>query len=132
MTRERPAVAVQKVWRANGRRFLTAWAAYYEVAKSLLAEKYPRWLDDDGLEDEIAEGGTLGAAMASADGIPDWRARRDRRQRLFWTAYRCYDDAPSDAGFDDMKWRRYVTRVARRFMAADRRKNTGDKQPQNP
>lgn len=120
--RERPSVSTQRVWRANGRRFLTAWAAYYEIAKSLLAKKYPRWLDDEGLEDELPDGGTLGAAMASADGIRDWKARRDRRRRLFWITYRYHDDAPTEAGFDEIKWRRYVTRVARRFMAADRRK----------
>lgn len=120
--RERPTVETQRVWRANGRRFLTAWAAYYELAKSLLAKKYPRWLDDDNLEDELPEGGTLGSARASDDGIADWRARRDRRQRLFWVTYRYHEDAPSDAGFDEFRWRRYVTRVARRFMAADRRR----------
>lgn len=120
--RERPTVTTQQVWRANGRRFLTAWSAYYEVAKSLLAKKYPRWLDDDNLDDELAEGGTLGNARASDDGIRDWRARRERRQRLFWVTYRYHDDAPTDAGFDEDKWRRYVTRVAKRFMAADRRR----------
>lgn len=119
--RERPTVQVQKVWRVNGKPFLTAWAAYYELAKSLLAKKYPRWLDDDNLDYELPEGGTLGNAMASDAGIPDWQARRDRRQRLFWVTYRYHDDAPAEAGFDEMKWRRYVTRVARRFLAADRR-----------
>jgi hypothetical protein len=120
--RERPTVSTQQVWRINGRRFLTAWAAYYDLAKSLLSEKYPRWLDDYNLEDDLPEGGTLGAAMASDAGIPDWRARRSRRQRLFWVTYRYHDDAPTEAGFDESKWRRYVTRVARRFMTADRRR----------
>lgn len=121
--RERPTVTVQQVWRADGRRFLTEWAAYYAIAKGLLAKKYPRWLDDKDLDHELPEGGTLGNARSSDEGIADWQARRDRRQRLFWTTYRYYDDAPTDAGFDDNKWRRYVTRVARRFMAADRRRS---------
>lgn len=123
MTRPIPTVTTQKVWHVNGRRFLREWAAYYAIAKDLLAKKYPRWLDDDNLEDELAEGGTLGNARASDEGIRDWRDRRDRRHRLFWTTYRYYDDAPTDAGFDQAKWKRYVTRVARRFMAADRRKS---------
>lgn len=122
MTRAVPTCTTQKVWHVNGRRFLREWSAYYEIAKDLLAKKYPRWLDDDNLEDELPEGGTIGNARASDEGIRDWRARRDRRQRLFWVTYRYYEDAPSDAGFDDNKWKRYVTKVARRFMAADRRK----------
>lgn len=124
MTRPVPTVTTQKVWHVNGRRFLREWAAYYAIAKDLLAKKYPRWLDDDNLEDELPEGGTLGNARASDDGIRDWRARRDRRQALFWVTYRYYEDAPSDAGFDENKWKRYVTKVARRFMAGDRRKAT--------
>lgn len=136
MKREVPVSKPATLWRAGGRWFQRRDKAYYAVAKKLVLAKYPRWLDDQDVEDltddvcqvckdngdascATCEGSGVtrtphGDQLARVDGIADWRARRDRRVMLFW------DDRGQH--FDTERWQTVIRRLARFMMYVDDRR----------
>lgn len=113
MKRDIPISKQATLWRANGRWFQRRDAAYYAIAKDLLLRRYPRWLDDENIEERADVDGfeCVGDVHAKADGIVDWRARRDRRVMLLW------DNRGQH--FDVFRWQRIIRRLARFLMFVD-------------
>lgn len=130
MTREVPTSKQVTVWRVERRWYIRKSAAYYAIAKKLVAKKYPRWLDDHDLESVAGVPGSdpvdlVGDVHAEVDGIADWRARRERRQELFWRRVQSSSwDEDAYEGFDPEKWQRFVRRVARFLMFVDHRRES--------
>lgn len=126
MTREVPTSNTCTVWRAEGRWFLRESAAYYAIAKALVSKKYPRWLGDHDLDEPLVGldcvGQTHGDRMADFEGLPNWRARRDRRHKLFVTDVPASYEEAGGEYFDPDKWQAFVRRVARFLMFVDRRR----------
>lgn len=125
MTRPSPTPKETTIWLADGRWFQNRGAAYYAIAKRLVINKYPRWLQDHDLDEAQAMDitpGTIGDLHASYEGIADWRRRREKMRTLFVTQVpSTYEDAGGEY-FDTDRWKRVVTRVARFLMFVDRRR----------
>ena len=133
MTREVPTGKPITAWRGAGRWFQRRADAYYAIAKQLVVARYPRWLQDADLEEiepSVEDVATIkrGDLMAQCEPVPmpDWRARRDKAERLF---FRDYGNGWTDEGvhgshFDPEKWQRFVRRVARYLAFVDKRRAT--------
>jgi hypothetical protein len=106
--REIPATKEVTVYRGNGRWYQRREAAYYAIAKSMVGARFPRWLDDPQLEDAHRD------EIAAAEGIRDWRARRDRMLVLLYDSQECH--------FHPDKWRRLCRRLAKFLAFVDRRR----------
>lgn len=142
MTRQVPKSKTATLWQGARKEWYQRRAdAYYSIAKELVLQKYPRWLGDHDLELPCVSGppgagadgldmGVTGDVNAEAHaellGVTvaewgDWRTRRDRRERLF---YSTLDDGyPEQSyGFDDRRWRPFVRRLARFMMFVDDRR----------
>lgn len=97
-------------WRVDGGKKIHAGkrAAYYELAKRLVLEKYPPILGhEDGL---VPEGWTTEHA----------NSRFDKAAALFWTRTDGYEH------FDSKKWTAFVRRVARFLMFVDAKRSLAD------
>lgn len=88
------------------RRFFTAGAAWYALAKSLVGAKYlSAWRAVDGYR-------------KSAFIDPPTDAERDRAERCQHLFY-VDDNHDEQTHFDTAKWQAYVRRVARKLRALD-------------
>lgn len=116
--REVPLEKAATVYRGNGKWYQRRNAAYYAIAKSLVADRFPRWLDDSQLDLERVQddGEKLGDALAALESPPirDWRSRRDRMLDLL------YDY--NGVHFDPRKWQRLCRRLAKFLAFVDRRR----------
>ena len=93
------------------RRFFTAGAAWYALAKSLIGNKYlSAWRVVDGY-----------SGIAFMDPPTDAeRVRAERCQDLFYSVEEIGSDRDIDRTyFDTHKWQAYVRRVARKLRALD-------------
>ena len=122
--REVPTSKTTTLYKGAGKWYQRREAAYYAIARAMVCKRYPRWLDDPDLENRIdVDGDTLGDIQASAEGVANWRARRDRRVALFWTRRPfSYDDGPSGEYFDVDKFQRFVRRLAKFLAFVDSRR----------
>lgn len=116
--REIPLEKEATLYRGNGKWFQHRRNAYYAIAKSLVAARFPRWLDDlhTDLEETDAAGDRVGDVLAAAEHPPmrDWRARRERMFELL------YDY--NGTHFDPQRWQRLCRRLAKFLAFVDRRK----------
>ncbi len=88
------------------RRFLTAGAAWYALAKSLVGSKY---LSAWRAVDSYRKGAFIDPPTDAE------RDRAERCQHLFYVD----DNHGEQTHFDTAKWQAYVRRVARRLRALD-------------
>ena len=93
---------------ATNRRYLSKAAAYYNAAKSLVADKYP---NGDKVVDYEQDTGSI-VCRRDIDPDRDWERIDRRRDELFRSA-------ELDGAFDSGKWSRFVRRVAKFLRFAD-------------
>lgn len=109
MTRGTPQLALSWTDGVHPKRYVSARSAYYAIAKRLVVEKYPAWLtegdgsDGHGWERELLE------------------QRAVKAFALFYA-----DDGYRLTHFDDRRWKRFVTRVARFLAFVDRKRTTAE------
>lgn len=122
MTRPVPAMKVATLWKgAKSTWYQRRSAAYYSIAKKLVSDHYPRWLQDANLDTLTEDDGVevYGDVWARVDGVRDWRARREKMLKLFWTFSNGWDEPSSY--FNVEKFQRFTKRVARFLMFVDER-----------
>lgn len=116
---------LRTVYKARGlqRSFLTSHAAYYNAAKRMVCEKYPRELTD---EDRFRPGHVMTNAEVSrlfGIGLANVPCRRRKRRRLFYDdVCDCSEDethGPECGYFDADRWSAFVRRVARFLKFVD-------------
>ncbi len=104
-------------WRAvggRGRIYRHRDAAYYEIAKKLVLDKYPPSLTDYNGPTDVDR-----VALGLVGGDAEWFERRvDKAHELF-----CYPPGQDYHGaFDSRRFQRFVKRVARFLMFVDDRR----------
>ena len=86
--------------------------AYYAIAKALVIEKYPAWLEAKDNHDPVMYGQALGWSPDTIE-LRSWKSHQ-----LFFTTY----GMPTGGTFDDRKWTKFVRRVAKFLAFVDARR----------
>lgn len=110
MPRESPIPVLAWTDGVKPKRYATTRQAYYAIAKRLVVAKYPPRLDDVyAFSKDFGEGWTAELV----------RRRREKSAALFFC-----DEEPEC--FDEAKWRRFVSRVARFLAFVDRKRTEAE------
>lgn len=111
MKREAPKLALAWTDGVHPKRYVSKQSAYYAIAKRMVVEKYPPMLAN---------------AYAMRDpGVLDENWTDDLVERRTEKMFALFYIEASDGYFDERRWRRFVTRVAR-FLAFVDSKRTAD------
>lgn len=105
---------------AGGRLYVRRSDAYYQIAKRVILERYPRWLTDPK--------GPPGGSDEANRWPKGWtdelvQARTDRAMELYFTRSRGSWEEEEPDHFDPDRWQNLVRRLARFLAFVDRRRS---------
>lgn len=113
MRREAPKLALAWTDGLKTKRYGTKAAAYYAIAKRMVVEKYPPMLGNAYTR--------LSPVDALGDGWTDELVER-RMTKMFELFY----SEASEGYFDERRWRRFITRVARFLAFVDSKRTAAE------